>query len=505
MLTPGYLAGIPEALVALYGGAEADILTNMAERIAQYDYYIPAVQHQHQRLRAMGVLESEIEARLSALAGRSMEALRRLMTEAVERSLTADAAVYAATGMGEADVLAAAGVDAVLRAGLAQTGGLFTNLTCTTARTAAKQFEDALDRAWLQITSGGFDYSAAVRNAVKDLSRQGVKSIRYSTGHEDTLETAVRRAVITGCSQTAARAQLALMDEMGADLVEVTAHAGARPSHAQWQGKIYSRSGQSGKYPDFVSSTGYGTGEGLCGWNCSHSFAPWFEGAPRAYPPELLEEYAAKAAAYNGRSMTEYEARQNQRYIERQLRRWKREYKAMEAAGQSTEEEAAKISEWRTREADFCRQAGLRRQGDRPQIADFGRREAARAHWAVAKYEKIRYHKDGTIITTDDWTGKEHVRIPSKYKPNAVVDTLSQNGKQRDRTIYDETGVIKTQIHGGDHGNSKRHPYGRRGEHVHDYTWFPGQKKPDRRDRSATELEYIQHRDILEDSGHDDR
>ena len=256
MLPPEYLAGIPDALVELYGEVEGGILAHMAEQIAQYDYYIPAAQHQRQKLRAMGMLESEIEARLSAVSGRSREELRRLMTEAVERSLTADAAVYAAAGMGEADVLAAAGVDAVLRAGLAQTGGLFTNLTCTTARTAAKQFEDALDRAWLQITSGGFDYSAAVRNAVKDLSRQGVKSIRYSTGHEDTLETAVRRAVITGCSQTAARAQLALMDEMGADLVEVTAHAGARPSHAQWQGKIYSRSGQSGKYPDFVSSTG---------------------------------------------------------------------------------------------------------------------------------------------------------------------------------------------------------------------------------------------------------
>lgn len=379
MLPPEYLAGLPDKLVELYGEVEGDILANMAERIARYDYYIPAAAHQHQKLRAMGILESEIEERMSAVTGKSQEELRRLMTEAVKKSLTADAAVYTAAGMGPVDVMAAAGVDAVLRSGLAQTGGLFVNLTRTTANTAARQFENALDRAWLQITSGGFDYHSAIRYAVKDLSRQGVKSIRYPTEHEDTLEVAVRRAVVTGCNQTAAKAQIALMDEMDADLVEVTAHHGARPTHQKWQGRIYSRSGRSGKYPDFVSSTGYGTGDGLCGWNCSHSFGPWFEGSPRAYSKTMLEDYAAETVEYNGRKMTKYEALQDQRYIERQIRRWKREYKAMEAAKEPTEEAAAKISSWREREKDFCRHTGLKRQADRSQVADFTRSDASRA------------------------------------------------------------------------------------------------------------------------------
>lgn len=379
VLPPEYLAGLPDALVDLYGGAEADILANMAERIAKYDYYIPAAAHQHQRLRAMGMLEGEIEERLSRLTGRGAAQLRKLMEEAVEKSLTADAAVYAAAGMGEADPMAVEAVKAVLRSGLAQTEGAFTNLTRTTAHSAAKQFENALDRAWLQIASGGFDYNAAVRMAVKDLSRQGVGAITYPTGHVDNLEVAVRRAVVTGCNQTAAKAQLTLMDEMGADLVEVSAHAGARPAHAVWQGQIYSRSGRSGKYPDFVSSTGYGTGAGLCGWNCSHSFGPWFEGSPRTYSPAMLEQYTDKTVEYNGRTMTEYDANQQQRYIERQIRRWKREYKAMEAAGQSTEEAAAKIGRWREREKDFCSKTGLKRQGERSQIADFTRSDAGRA------------------------------------------------------------------------------------------------------------------------------
>lgn len=378
MLAPEYLAGLPDRLVRLYFQAEQDILLDMARRIREYDFYIPAAQHQHQRLRAMGLAEDEIEAQLSALTGRSREELKRLMEQAVEKSLSADAAIYAAAGMGPVDPLAAAGVRAALRSGLAQTGGVFENLTRTTAHTATKQFENALDRAWLQIASGGFDYNAAIRNTIKDLARQGVASITYPSGHTDALEVAVRRAVVTGCNQTAAEAQIALMDELGTDLVETTAHRGARPSHAGWQGQIFSRSGRSGKYPDFVSSTGYGTGPGLCGWNCSHSFGPYVEGAPRAYSPALLERYESQTVTYNGKDLTLYEAGRQQRYIERQIRRWKREYAAMGGAGLDAGEAAAKLSAWRAREKDFCQQTGLKRQGDRTQVAGVGRVTAAK-------------------------------------------------------------------------------------------------------------------------------
>ena len=77
-------------------------------------------------------------------------------------------------------------------------------------------------------------------------------------------------------------------------MVEVTAHSGARPEHAEWQGKIYSRSGKSKKYPDLVKVTGYGTGPGLGGWNCRHSMFPYYEGMGRVYTDEELEELKSK-------------------------------------------------------------------------------------------------------------------------------------------------------------------------------------------------------------------
>lgn len=369
MLKPEYLADMPEAVIELYSQAEQDILANMAERIAKYDYYIPAAQHQHQKLRAMGMTQSEIQKALGKILNKSGKEVKSIMQHAVDTALSEDAKIYAKAGMApKFDSMQNEAIKQIVSAGMQQTGGLFKNLTRTTANTAAKQFEDALDRAWLQISTGAFDYNTAIRNAIKEITKKGVGTITYTSGHTDSLEVAVRRAVVTGINQTAAKSSLALMDDLGVDLVEVTAHAGARPSHQEWQGQVFCRKGKHPKYKDFEEATGYGTGDGLCGWNCRHSFYPYIEGASRTYSKELLEEYNARKYTYNGKKLTEYDATQQQRYIERQIRRWKREARAMAAAEQPTDEAKAKAAVWQARQRDFIQQTGLKRDYAREQV-----------------------------------------------------------------------------------------------------------------------------------------
>lgn len=365
MLKPEYLQRVPEGMIKLYAQAEADILADMARRISTYDYWIPTVEHQAKMLEEAGMVREEILARLKTLTGRTDRELRQLMQEAGGVALKSDDAVYCRQGLNPPPVSASEDLQKILQAGYEKTSGTFRNLTLTTARTAAHQFEQALDRAYMQITLGGMDYNTAIRSTIKQLSAEGVGAIRYPTGRTDTIEVAVRRAVVTGVNQTALRLQDARADEMCADLVEVSAHAGARPSHAQWQGGIYSRSGKSRKYPDFVKATGYGTGAGLGGWNCSHSFRPWFEGMSRTYDKALLKEYQAKDYEYNGVRMTEYEALQEQRKIERSIRRWKREKNALDAAGLDSSEASARITEWNRRQRDFLEQTGLKADGTR--------------------------------------------------------------------------------------------------------------------------------------------
>lgn len=369
MLPPAYLEALPENILKLYRKAELAILEDMARRLAKYDYWTPVAEHQKRVLREAGRSYDEILSALSALSGKATEELRRMTQDAAACSLAIDEAAYKAAGMQTPVAAESEKLTAILNAGYKAARRTLLNLTQTTARETSRQFTRALDRAWLSVSSGAMDVNTAVKNAVKELAEGGVKAVRYSDGRCDTLEVAVRRAVVTGVNQTALQLQEELAAEVGCDLVETTAHAGARPEHALWQGKIFSLSGNSSQYPSLREATGYGTGAGLGGWNCRHSFRPYLPGSPKAYTEETLQEFDAPKYEYNGEKLTEYEAAQAQRYNERQLRRWRREYAAMDAAGLDTAEAAAKVRYWQERQTDFLKQTGLKRQYGREQIS----------------------------------------------------------------------------------------------------------------------------------------
>ena len=119
--------------------------------------------------------------------------------------------------------------------------------------------------------------------------------------------------------------QLARMEEMDCEFVEVTAHEGARPTHAVWQGRVYHRGGavvhDGERYEDFETATGYGTGPGLCGWNCRHNFYPFYPGiSVRNYTDERLAELDARNIPYGGGLYTRYEITQMQRAQEQRVR-----------------------------------------------------------------------------------------------------------------------------------------------------------------------------------------
>lgn len=438
MLTPKQLEQCPDGMVELYAQLESDILADMARRIATYDYFIPSAQWQFKKQKELGNLSKDIIKVLSRATGKSEEGLRRLMSQAGAEALVADDEIYRTAGKEPPPVNQSKALLAVLNAAYKKTDKLFKNLTKTTAQTAAGQFEAALDSAHLQIMSGAFDQNTAIRNAVRNLSKQGIGAVKYPSGHTDTIEAAVRRATVTGVNQTCIQLQLARAEEMGCDLVETTAHGGARPEHAVWQGRVFSLSGKHDKYPDFYKSTGYGTGAGLGGWNCRHSFSPFFEGISNAaYSKSELKDYEAKKYRFNGVKMTEYEASQKQRYIERQKRRWKRENAAMAAAGLDTSESAAKIAKWSAIEKDFCRQTGLKRQAERSFI---GGKTAGKGLNGAAKSGIIKENKaklvDALVLDVDE---KE-----SKFTRREIIDEMSSSviGKKTIENIENSNVLI---------------------------------------------------------------
>ena len=451
MLTPKQLSELPDNVVALYEELEDDIIRDMARRIVKTNFATESTQWQLSRLQEMGTTHDEVFNRLSKATGKSDEELIAMFNEAAEEAYKADKKAYNKAGYNPIPLAENQQLQKIINAGLVKTQALFKNLTNTTANTATQQFENALDTAYMQITSGAFDYNTAIRNCIKTLAEKGIATIKYPTGHTDYLDVAVRRAALTGVGQTTGEMQMALAEEMGCDLVEVTAHNGARPSHMEWQGKVYSISGAHPKYPDFVKSTGYGTGDGLKGWNCRHDFFPFFEDSEPAYTQEELNEYENRKVTYNGVEMTEYDASQKQRAYERRIRATKRELSGLDSAIKETDNETLKeslqaefdrksvlLKKQEDKIKDFTHQTGLYRDRAREQSYGFNKSVSQKAVWSNKKRSIKENNLNSTKrIIVEKTKNSSIINVPlSDTDIKAIQDYISSesytiNGKLR--------------------------------------------------------------------------
>lgn len=241
MLTPDYLDTLPDAVVELWQQVEDDILRDIARRIRkldELDRLTDTATWQAWRLEQVQACHQDVVHLLAKYSGKSKEAIRHALLDAGLETLARDDELYQALGFAPSAIDTNESLNNLLNAGYRQTLGTWQNLTATTAHTVTGEFERALDRVWLQVSSGAFDYKTAIKRAVDGLTGH-MAGVTYPSGHRDTLEVAVRRAVLTGVNQTCAQLQLTRAEEVGCEFVEVTAHGGARPEHAVWQGKVY--------------------------------------------------------------------------------------------------------------------------------------------------------------------------------------------------------------------------------------------------------------------------
>lgn len=96
-----------------------------------------------------------------------------------------------------------------------------------------------LDAACYDIVTGAFDYNSVLRRVVTQLTNSGLRQIDYSSGRANRVDVAARRAVMTGVAKLTHKITEYHMEQLGCEYVEVSWHAGARPSHSVWQGKVY--------------------------------------------------------------------------------------------------------------------------------------------------------------------------------------------------------------------------------------------------------------------------
>lgn len=178
-------------------------------------------------------------------------------------------------------------------------------------------YQGYLDKAITGVVYGAFDYNTMIRKVVTQLTNSGLRSIDYASGWHNRVDVAARRAVMTGVSQLTGKISEMNADKLGTEHYEVAWHAGARPSHAVWQGKVWSKK-------ELVTVCGLGTVTGLLGANCYHEYYPFVKGvSERNWSDVWLAEQNRKESipkTFNGKEYTLYEARQQQRKMETAMR-----------------------------------------------------------------------------------------------------------------------------------------------------------------------------------------
>ena len=317
MLSPEHIEAAGDAVAAVYNDIEARMLSHLVSSLIYIDR-----------------LDQQTITELNLLAQSHTETLRGIITDEAEL-ITAEVRDTAER------LIKASDEDDMKRAGGGaplwpqQVTATIEGIALILARDnlqmveGAKQaFLSASVEAITRVNSGTMTTERALHSAVRKLEREGIPIITYQNSATGTVtvankvDVAVRRHIRTQIAQDGARMTLERIERGGIDLVEVSSHEDSRPSHAVWQGQVYSLRGEveieGHRYSDFYEATRYGQVDGLLGANCRHSFGPYRHGAPRAY-----EQNPEHPSGLEGSEV--YQLEQEQRFLERRIREAKRE------------------------------------------------------------------------------------------------------------------------------------------------------------------------------------
>lgn len=438
MLTPEQIAHCADDIINLYSQLEEEIVRDIARRIAKTGTMTDTGIWQAQHMQELGTLHSDVLSSVAKYSDRTESELKKLFEDAGVTATEYDNEIYRQNGLNPKSLKVSDVQMQLLEAGYKKTQGNLSNLTLTTAVSSQTSFINACSLAELKASSGAFTPQQAIADAIKQVAQDGAYVI-YPSGHRDRLDVAVRRNVMTGIGQTTGQICLSNAQELGCDLMEITAHAGARPSHAAWQGQIVSLSGQRGYLS--LSDIGYGTGDGFKGWNCRHDWYPYFEGSSRMYSVKDIKELNAKNIEYPDGSMhTLYEAEQQQRAYERKIRATKRTLAACDEALNNLSDEqllqkleknfshySSKLKRQESELNSFCKRTGLLKDNSRSQTYGFGRSTAQKAVWR--KKKTVAKSAENSIIKSIDIDDFEVVTYEKNFNAEVskvIIDTMSK-------------------------------------------------------------------------------
>ncbi len=409
MLDGNYLWDIPDSVVDLWEELEDWAIEDIIERILMTDKKNQTktgatASYRFDLLNRLGMDMNNVYIQLSEYTKKSEKELKDIFIDAGAKCLENDNMVYLQHGIKDALTGSNQWVRQLMESMYQKTCGEMKNFTGTFARGYQKTVLELMDRAYVETITGMKSHAEAVADVIDDLGRIGITSVEYDKGHRDMVETAVRRAVLTGVNRTAIQISLENAKRLGTDYVVISSHLGARvaedkiANHAGWQGKIYKIEGSDKTAPNLREETGYPDNPlGFGGYNCRHNIFPYFPGDPN--PFEQFNKTENEKA---------YRLSQQQRAKERAIRKSKRQLLALGKGMEAAPDEATKAAlQERYDKASFlyakrnkaynqfCEDNDLKSKAERLRIAKWNRSQAGMANAGARRY--ILEKQAGTV------------------------------------------------------------------------------------------------------------
>ena len=386
---------------------EDEIMADIIRRIKINGEITRSADWQINSLYELGLTKEEIQASIQKNLNISSEEIERLYEDIAQKAYVYDADIYKKVGAVQIPFEQNAVLQQFIEAIAAQTGTEMQNVSKSLGfavrnadgtisfKPISKYYQDTIDNAINGISSGAFDYNTAIKKAVNEMVNSGLRSVDYASGWSNRIDVATRRAVMTGIGQITGRINEMNAESLGTDMFEVEYHLGARPSHQEWQGKVWSKE-------QLISVCGLGTVTGLCGANCYHTYYPFIEGVSvRTYTDEELSKLNSEenqTREYNDKKYTIYEALQRQRKLETAMRAQKQKIKLYEEGAVDEQDLEAAKAKYRATSAEYSRfskAVGLPEQRQRVSIANRKPTPAERTSKAVV--ERIEKQKNEEI------------------------------------------------------------------------------------------------------------
>lgn len=379
-----YKDQVADKIAARYIGLEERILQDIARRIKKTGEITSTADWQINRLRILGYSSEDIEREIKKTLDASYPEMFELYDKVIDWEYVRNKDIYEQINAefipyeenGQLQQI----TDAIIQQSLedlenvTKSLGFYLDYNGRKVLTPLSQvYTNYLDNACFDIVTGAFDYGSVLRRVVTQLTNSGLRKIEYGSGYASRVEVAARRAVMTGVANLTGEIADYNAKKLGTEYFEVEWHAGARPTHAVWQGQVWTKE-------QLYSVCGLGTVTGLLGANCYHTYYPFFPGiSERNWSDDWLEEQdrkESKPKEFRGKEYTLYEAKQRQRQMETAMRAQREKVQMLQNGGADRQEvmlQKAKYQGQLNEYAVFSRKMGLKEERERIYIDGRGK------------------------------------------------------------------------------------------------------------------------------------